>query len=369
MEADRIRNEFIMYLEDINCYDECKAVNAFDKILRKYDINAKETSLSTKFENDPMILVQIYEKIQRMKGRSKASIENYMYTLRLFFTWTSKMPNEINSIDIISFLSDYKESRNVNHKTLNCIRVHLSSFFTWAKKVGYINNDPMALIDKFEVQKTQRDYLTSGELEELRFCANTLKEKALIEFMASSACRITEISNISLRDINWDNATCKVIGKGNKERSVSITPKAMIAINEYLASRGYGILRKNEGLSRREKAIQRDIIKNKIIPLDKKNSDEYLFMCKKTKTNPDGHPSSHNLRNTFESIVSRTSFSSSKWCTPHTIRHTWATLARSRGMSIEDISTYLGHENISTTMIYVSLDKDKIHNDVIRFAV
>lgn len=369
MTENQIVDEFLLSLEDMPKKYKEKSIKAFEKIVRKYDFSVKVTALSTVVSPESMILVQVYAKVQQTRGKSERGISDSVITLNKLFSSINKPIKEITPIDIILYLSDYKESRNVSQSTLNGMRSRIGCFYAWAVKGGYVERNPMDLVDKFEQPKKQRDFLTDEELEELRFQASDAREKALIEFMASTACRIAELCSVKLCDVNWSANTVKIVGKGNKERSVAINPKARIAINEYLAQRGYGQCENWELLSNKQIAIQKRIRRKKQKPFDKRTSKEFLFEAKHTKAHPDGQPSEHSIRDAFEGIVARTSFANSKWVTPHTMRHTWATLARKRGMSIEDISAYLGHENIATTMIYVSIDKERLIQDVKRMAI
>ena len=88
------------------------------------------------------------------------------------------------------------------------------------------------------VTKKKKKAFTSDELERMRIVCTDIRDRALIEMLACTGCRVSELSNINLNDIRfYSKRKCGYIGKGDKERTVFISDQAMIYLNRYLETR------------------------------------------------------------------------------------------------------------------------------------
>lgn len=94
--------------------------------------------------------------------------------------------------------------------------------------------DPTAKINPPRKEKRLPKGLTIEELEMIREACTSLRERALIEVFYSTGCRLSELANMKIADINMQNMSMKVIGKGNKERIVYLSFKALYHLNKYL---------------------------------------------------------------------------------------------------------------------------------------
>lgn len=215
-------------------------------------------------------------------------------------------------------------------ETLKTYIATLRSFFKFLIEEEYLLRNPMAKIKTPKSSSRIRVALNDEELEILRNACETTREKAIIEFIYSTACRVSEVSNINIEDVDFTNKTLRVIGKGDKERRVYFSSKCKLYIQDYLSSRGF--------------------------------MSDYLFAASKR---PHNKLSPESIEKEVRGIANRTKIN--KPIYPHILRHTFATQALKSGMPLDTIQAILGHSKITTTQIYAAEDTNKIEFECRRF--
>lgn len=173
------------------------------------------------------------------------------------------------------------------------------------------------------MQKNLREHLTNEELEILRNACKDLREKVIVEFLYSTGCRVSEVIESKLNDINWSENSLKVHGKGDKYRTVYFNVKCKLLLQEYINTRDSESVHIFVGERKPHKALTKSGIEKLITKIGKR-----------TNIN--------------------------KAISPHVLRHTMATLALQRGMDITLIQQLLGHTNISTTEIYAKVNTKQL---------
>lgn len=305
-----------------------------DKVSNDYNFTKKETSLVPYVETVPK-LVDLYIACKLTEGLSKGTLYNYKAMLSIFFRAIRKSPEAIEKNDIRVFLFKYQELTLVTNRTLDKYREYISSFFQWAFTEKYIPNNPAATIKPIKYETRERQALTLTELEYIRNACKTLREKAIIEVLYSTGCRVSELASIQKSDINWSTYEVHLFGKGKKHRYSFLNPKAMVSLEAYLNSRT--------------------------------DENPFLFVSEYA---PYKELHKAGIEKIVRLIMERVDTSKvSKHVTPHVIRHTTATTALQSGMSMETISKLLGHENISTTMIYAKVSNDDVRRDHQKYIV
>lgn len=313
---EQLRNDFALEVANLEQYTVVEILQVLDRVSAKYDVKLKETGLSVIEEELPRI-VQLYLVCKKMSGLSDTTLRNYKVFLQLFFRETHKSPQTITTNDIRVFLYLYQQNRGISSRSLDKYREYLGHFFTWAHDEGYIQTNPSKNISAIKYEERPREALTQIELEYLRKACVSVKEKAIIEFLYSTGCRVSELTNVKRDDVNWNDKSVHLFGKGKKHRVSFINAKAEITLKEYLDSR---------------------------------NDDcEYLLV---TSRKPYRQMHKDGVEKIVRNISNRASELTGKRITPHILRHTTATTALRNGMPIADISKLLGHEKIDTTMIY-----------------
>lgn len=182
-----------------------------------------------------------------------------------------------------------------------------------------------------KIEKRVREALTKEEFETLRTGAKTLRQKALLELLYSTGCRLEEVENMKKSDIDWQRLQLNVIGKGNKERTVFINATCLVHLRKYLMSR----LDDNEALFVTERA-----------PL------KYLGR--------------RAIQREIDKIMHQSGLEKNVY--PHLIRHTFATHKINAGMSLNVLQEIMGHDSPDTTLVYASIDNSTVEHEYRKYS-
>ena len=165
------------------------------------------------------------------------------------------------------------------------------------------------------------------DLERVRLACETKREKAIIEVLYSTGCRVTELERLNISDVNFETKEVMLFGKGSKHRTSYLNAKAEVALKDYLSSRT--------------------------------DDNPALFAYDRK---PYGRLKKSGIEFLIRKMMKRTSGITTH-VTPHIFRHTTATTALDRGMSIVDVSKLLGHTRIETAMEYITTNSDSVKNN------
>lgn len=296
--------------------------DAVSQALIGYTVTQEET-LPAPVDQEIEPVVYEYLARKKSKGLSEGTIDQYARTLRMFCMWSRKKLEEVRDYDIIRYLDEYETYRHIGRARKNDMRVELNTFFRYLSDTGRIEINPMATIDAIKFPRKVRESLSDLELEKLRRACRTPRERAVIDFLFATGCRVSEMVALNRDDIDYDRRQVKVYGKGSKERIVFLNASAIISLNAYFSSRS-----------------------------DKNHA---LFIS-------DRQPYGRVKKNTIENIVKNLGQRAglTKRVFPHLLRHTCATFLLRHGMAIEMVQEYLGHEDLSTTRIYAKTDRQQL---------
>ncbi|WP_409068870.1 tyrosine-type recombinase/integrase [Clostridium caseinilyticum] len=212
--------------------DQLKVRAIAEEVLYKYRVLPEETALvATDIEEK----LQIYLATKKLDGLSKKTLKNYEYNLLIFARHLRKPLAAISTMDLRMFLA--VRCKNMKATSVNGQITILKSFFSWLHDEEYIPKNPAAKLKQTKEPKRLRHALSEEEIELLRQASKTDREKALIEFLVSTGCRLSEVVGINKNDIDWNEMSLNVIGKGNKERKVYFSTKAKILLKKYLLAR------------------------------------------------------------------------------------------------------------------------------------
>ncbi|HBQ43875.1 MAG TPA: integrase, partial [Lactobacillus acetotolerans] len=211
---------------------ELVVIKILSELQERYDINNKAVKeiLDRNLENyilvsiDTSLMVSdLQEKIfffiglKRLEGLSERSLQSYAYELNMVSRYIHKPVAQITTNDLRGYLATTKQERGHENITVNNKISVLKSFFGTLVKEEVIEKDPSLRLKKAKVNlKTLRKPLSAEELEVVRNNCETLRDKTIIEFFVSTGCRLSEVLNVNPLDINWNNNSLIVIGKGNK---------------------------------------------------------------------------------------------------------------------------------------------------------
>lgn len=315
-----IREDITLAMSSVLSDDQMKRLrNVLDMVLYNYDIQPKATELAIYDGNNGKIVAK-YIGCKRLEGLSEGTLKQYYNTITKLLDIVGKPINEINAYDIRFFLASYQQGKEISNRTLVNYQRYLSSFFGWLLTEEFIQVNPMKKVGKIKTPKVIKQPFTEEELEKLRQGCKSLRERALVEFLYSTGCRVSEVVGLDRTDINKFTQEMIVHGKGNKERKVYITPKAMYYLLQYTEQRT--------------------------------DDDPALFVGKRGRITKEG----------IEYIIKKLGDSVGVEAHPHKFRRTISTDLLNKGMPVQEVQKMLGHESLDTTMIYCTVNSDSVRN-------
>lgn len=265
-------------------------------------------------------VAKYYLASKGVSNLSKGTLKQYRYKLIHFFDTVRKPYTDITANDIRIYLFSFKQERNASDCYVDNVRITLNSFFQWCVDNEYLLRNPCAKVDKIKYQTKRREPMTTLSLEDLRWHCQDVREKALIDFLYSTGCRISECAGVLLSDIDWEKNSVRLrYCKGNKERTVFFNDEAKVSLKAYIEKRGH------------------------ISPA--------LWTSAKA---PHQQLKTHALEDIVRKVGERAGIKTY----PHKLRHTFATVGLRNGMPLEKLQALLGHTNPQTTLIYAKMNSD-----------
>ena len=296
--------------------------NSLWVVLNNYTFDTKSHELVC--GNDNMFILKKFIAVKKIEGKSEQTLKQYIRENKRFLLWCNKNVNEVTKDDILGYLADLQIRNNISMTTVTNSKRFLSAFFNWLDDEGYITKSPTRNLKSIKCPKTQRKAYTNRELDRLRNNIHNDRDKALVELLNSTGCRISEVININRNDINWNEHSIIVTGKGNKQRYVYFDDVTAMYLEKYLNTR--------------------------------KDSSTALFVSfNKNKTRLQ--------KAAIESLIRRLGNNLGIKAYPHKFRRTYATRALQNGMSLSTLAKLMGHEKVDTTMMYCDIDSKQIKLD------
>ena len=306
-------------------------------LLAKYDISMKETSIVVYDAGDTEIIRKFFLS-KAVQGCTENTLKAYRQYLIYCVGKIGKHLKDLPSDDIRLLLA-YLKGQKCSSAYIATIQRCLSSFFTWCQQNDILHNNPMLKVEKVKVRSKIEEALTEEQMEMVRSLAKTKREKAIIEMLYSTGCRVSELCSINKSDVDWDKLEIKVLGKGKKYRTVYISQRAKYAYLDY------------------------DRIRTDKCPAlfgcEPEITDRGRAMLNRLHT--DWNPDKSRLeKGTVEVMLRKIGKVMGIRLHPHLIRKTMATQAMKKGMPIDQVRVMLGHESIATTTIYAQTLSDNV---------
>lgn len=283
---------------------------------------------------------QSYLRIER--GLSKNTIENYSFDIERLCLFLASNQIEVSPLKIKEeTLQDfiYAVSKEVNPRSQARIISGLKSFFSYLIFEDYRNDNPLELIESPKTGRKLPDTLSVEEIDALIGAIDLSsnegeRNRAMMETLYGCGLRVSELVALKISDLFFDEGFIKVTGKGNKERFVPIGEHTQKYIQLY-----HKTIRSHQNV--------------------KKGHEDTLFLNRR------GNQLTRAMIFTIIKDLA-TKISLHKSISPHTLRHSFATHLLENGADLRSIQLMLGHESITTTEIYVHLDrrflKDIVNN-------
>lgn len=253
--------------------------------------------------------------------------------------FTKLSPEKVKLQHLKSFV-EWLNERGVSPRTQARTISGIKSFYKYMLIEGKINSDPTSLLESPKIGRKLPDVLSMEEIDSLIEAieldkAEGQRNKAMLETLYSCGLRVSELVNLKLTNLFFEQGFIKIEGKADKERLVPVSNRAIDEINKYLS--GYRkklkVSKESENilfLNRRGKKLSRVMIFTII-----KNLSDKIGLNKKIS--------------------------------PHTFRHSFATHLINGGADLRAVQEMLGHESILTTEIYTHLDRDYLKSTIHQF--
>ena len=286
-------------------------------------------------------LLHHYEQYLLLEqGLSPNTREAYTRDLRRFLDYAHARGVDALDVDL-PLLEDYVHSlfeAGIAARSLARMISSVRSFYRYLQIEGYMGHDPTELLTTPRLPKHLPEVLTLEEVERILDSIDLstpegLRDHCLIELLYSCGLRVSEVCALRLSDLFFDEGFVRVIGKGNKQRVVPISPRAVHEIRNWLDARA-------------------DIA---VKPED----EDVLFVSARRGRHLSRVTVFHNIK------LHVAAAGIDKTVSPHTFRHTFATHLLEGGASLRAIQVMLGHEDIGTTEIYTHLDTAYLREQVL----
>ncbi|KAI4439009.1 Tyrosine recombinase XerC [Schaedlerella arabinosiphila] len=263
-------------------------------------------------------LIKKYIATKRLEGKSEKTIKRYLPEIERMVDYINKRIPDITSFDLRFYLAMYKENRKISNRTLENMRKTLSSFFTWLHDEGLIPYNPAKSLAKIKYEKIVKKPFTAIDREKIKNACTSIRDLALTEFLYATGLRVSEVSSLNIDDIDFILREGIVIGKGSKERRFYMSEVCSLYLKKYLQSRT--------------------------------DTNPALFVSTKAPFNrlkKEGIEVSVRKIGTLAKVEN---------VHPHRFRRTLATDLVKKNVPIQDVAEILGHSDLRTTQVYVSLD-------------
>ena len=276
-------------------------------------------------------LLNEYIVSMKLANKSPNTIKQYVSAVKGMLAYINKEVKDITHRDLKLYYIYYTQSHNISSTTLCNMQRYISPFFRFLVKEQYVLSNPADFVEVPKIKEPNIDAITQEEIEIIRNAASgskryALRNRALIEFLLATGCRVGEVVGCKVSDIDFVNKTVIVTGKGNKTRTVFFNGTASKHLKDYLKSRSDNV----------------DIL--------------FLSKCKTQWS-----------KNGIEEYCRKLESLTGIHCNPHRFRHTYAQICIDRGMNLEDLSKLLGHEEVSTTMRYFKINNNRIESAYKKF--
>lgn len=286
--------------------------------------NIDITEIRNELVEDNINYIELFIASKKIEGCSERTLNYYETTIQSMINKVNKKVNCIDTEDLRKYLADYQSINNCSKVTIDNLRRILSSYFSWLEDEDYIVKSPVRRIRKIKAQENVKEIYTDEELEEMRDACIEIRDLAIVDFLISTGVRVGELVKLDISDINLQDRSGIVLGKGGKEREVYFDARTKIHLENYLKTR--------------------------------KDNNPALFV---SLLYPYSRLEISGVEIRLRELGKRTNI---RKVHPHKFRRTMATKAIDKGMPIEQVQVLLGHKKIDTTLQYAMVNQNNVKN-------
>lgn len=277
-----------------------------------------------------------YLKLER--NLSQNTIEAYRNDLRWLLAYINYHGLKVETVkleDLDNFSASLHDQR-ITPRSQARILSGVRSFFKFLLLDGFIDADPTELLVSPHVRNALPDVLSTAEVDRLEASIDLSKwegqrNRAIIEVLFSCGLRVSELVNLKLSNLYVEEKFVRVTGKGDKERLVPISSRALDELNAWFADRNAMRIKAGE--------------------------EDYVFLNRR---------GAHLTRTMILIMIKRQAVAAgiTKTISPHTLRHSFATALLEGGADLIAIQAMMGHEDIATTEIYTHIDTSSLREEI-----
>ncbi len=279
------------------------------------------------------IIYEFLDYISYEKKYSDYTEKNYELDLFKYFEYLDK--NNLNYLTVkykdVSNFTLFLAKKNYKSTTINRIDSSIRSFYNYLELEEKINGNPFKAASNLKVPKRLPNYFKYDEYLTMISVIDKddyeYRNRLILEMLFATGLRVSELSNIKIKDIDFSERKIKIMGKGSKERFVFYNKECANVLDSYL------------------KECRSKLLNGK--------DSEYLFINHLGDKLTD-----RGIRLIIDKIVKKSCIKSK--VSPHTFRHTFATMLLNEGCNIKSVQELLGHSSLGTTGIYTHLTNDEV---------
>jgi integrase/recombinase XerD len=273
------------------------------------------------------------------KGLSVNTVEAYERDLAQLKAFSIELGKEILTLDRADLVGALALLRKSGRSDASISRFVSAArgFFKFAAGEGFTKKDPTAYLDSRKAWQTLPRFLNQVEMERLLAQPNLgsdtgARDRAMLELLYASGLRVSELVSLRMNDVDWEKGTLSCFGKGSKERCVPLGRSALDYLKSYMPCRHRLLRERHTDLLFIERGGRR-VSRQKVWRLTRQYGEMAGI----------GH------------------------VTPHTLRHSFATVLLEHGADLRSVQLMLGHADVSTTQIYTHVTTDSIRQSYKKF--
>ena len=299
----------------------------------------KTEEKSTNNERQALIIRKYQQYLKLEKALSANTLDAYLTDLNklLCFLKTENIDMLAVTLDYLQRFAAGLHDIGIHPRSQARILSGIKSFFHFLVMADYREDDPSELLEGPKIGFKLPEVLTVEEIDTIISTVDMSKKegqrnRAILETLYSCGLRVSELCNLKLSELYFDEGFIKVEGKGSKQRLVPISPRAIKEIKYWLLDRNLGKI--------------------------KKGFEDYVFLARWGNS-----ISRIMVFHLIKELAEKAGIT--KNISPHTFRHSFATHLLEGGANLRAIQCMLGHESIATTEIYTHIDRNMLRSEII----
>lgn len=299
----------------------------------------KTEEKSTNNERQALIIRKYQQYLKLEKALSANTLDAYLTDLNklLCFLKTENIDMLAVTLDDLQRFAAGLHDIGIHPRSQARILSGIKSFFHFLVMADYREDDPSELLEGPKIGFKLPEVLTVEEIDTIISTVDMSKKegqrnRAILETLYSCGLRVSELCNLKLSELYFDEGFIKVEGKGSKQRLVPISPRAIKEIKYWLLDRNLGKI--------------------------KKGFEDYVFLARWGNS-----ISRIMVFHLIKELAEKAGIT--KNISPHTFRHSFATHLLEGGANLRAIQCMLGHESIATTEIYTHIDRNMLRSEII----